>query len=176
MDLLFELLDALAQRSVLRQQPGDFRFQLGDPSISIIHDPINVTENPISGKRKCLTVTTRALFDINGRAIATFVGTNDAGATDSDPTGGGATGNNMVQTSASVYDNGGVGDGNLTQSTAYVDATGANNRVTGYGYDFRDRQISTTDATGRYSARQPGPGHDRGDVRQREHGPTACPR
>ncbi len=57
LDLLFELLDALAQRDILRQQPGDFRFQLGDPSISIIHDPINVTENPISGKRKCLTVT-----------------------------------------------------------------------------------------------------------------------
>ncbi len=65
LDLLFELLDALAQRSVLRLQPGDFRFQLGDPSISIIHDPVNVTENPISGKRKCLTVTSARLAAAN---------------------------------------------------------------------------------------------------------------
>ncbi len=39
---------------------------------------------------------TRTVFDSRGRAVQTFVGTNDAGATDADPTGGGAPGNNMV--------------------------------------------------------------------------------
>src|SRR5690606_20823641 len=59
--------------------------------------------------------------------------------TDSDPTGGSAAGNNMVQLSASVYDGGSAGgDGNLTQSTAYVD--GSTTRVTSYSYDFRNRR------------------------------------
>ena len=38
--------------------------------------------------------------------------------------------------------------GNLTQQTQYVSA--GDTRVTGFGHDFRNRKISTTDATGRY--------------------------
>jgi len=81
-----------------------------------------------------------------------WVGTNDTGATDADPTGGGAPGNNMVQTTANQYDDGSDGgDGNLTQVTQYVSATSGDTRVTAFGYDFRDRRTSMTDATNRYT-------------------------
>ncbi len=64
------------------------------------------------------------------------------GATDSDPTGGGATGNNMVQVSANQYDGGSAGgDNNLTQQTRYVDS--GTSRVTTFLYDWRDRRTDT---------------------------------
>lgn len=84
---------------------------------------------------------TRSVYNPMGWVTGQWVGTNDHGATDSDPTGGGAPGNNMVLVRANVYDGGATtpgGDGNLTQQTAYQDATVT--RVTGYAYDFRDRQ------------------------------------
>ena len=80
----------------------------------------------------------RTVLDVRGRAIATYVGTNDAGATDADPTGSHASGNNMVQITGQQFD----ADGNLTQVSQYVDAT--TTRVTNYGYDWRDRQVTTT--------------------------------
>jgi YD repeat-containing protein len=82
------------------------------------------------------------VFDARGNAVQTWVGTNDAGATDSDPTGGGAQGNNMVLVTSFVYDGGQAGgDNNLTQQTQYVDASTA--RVTSFLYDWRDRQTDT---------------------------------
>ncbi len=87
------------------------------------------------------TITAK-VFDPRGLVLGIFVGTNATGATSSDPTGGGAPGNNMVQVTGNVYDGGSSGgDGNLTEKTAFVDATGENDRVTSYIYDFRDRQI-----------------------------------
>jgi len=87
---------------------------------------------------------TRTVFDALGRPIGTWVGTNDNGATSTDPTGGGASGNNMVQVTGLVYDNGlAGGDSNVTQQTAYVDATGTNDRVTTFLYDFRNRRTDT---------------------------------
>jgi hypothetical protein len=89
---------------------------------------------------------TRTVVDAMGRPVSSWVGTNDNGATASDPTGGGAAGNNMKQVSGSVYDNGQAGgDSNVTQQTALVDSTSANNRATTFCYDFRDRR---TDADG----------------------------
>jgi hypothetical protein len=41
---------------------------------------------------------TRTVFEVRGMPTAVFVGTNDAGATNAGPTGGGASGNDMVQT------------------------------------------------------------------------------
>ena len=74
------------------------------------------------------------------QALQTWVGTNDTGATDTDPDGSGSP-NNMLQVSASEYDGGAAGqDGNLTETTAYVDASGTKDRVTSYQYDFRNRQ------------------------------------
>lgn len=84
---------------------------------------------------------TRIVFDILGRPQKMYVGTNDNGATASDPTGGGATGNNMVLVTEHQYDGGGVGDGNLTQTKQWVDAS--TSRVTTFSYDWRNRRTAT---------------------------------
>ena len=82
---------------------------------------------------------TRTVYNPIGWVLGVWVGTDDTGATDNDPTGGGASGNNMVQITGYEYDGGSAGgDGNLTQLTQYVD--GSTTRVTSYAYDFRDRQ------------------------------------
>ncbi len=84
----------------------------------------------------------RTVFDVRSLAVSGWMGTNDSGATNADPTGGGAPGNNMVQISGMVYDGGSAGgDGNLTQGTEYVDAS--TTRVTSYQYDFRNRRTVT---------------------------------
>ena len=62
----------------------------------------------------------RTVTDQLGRTRSVWTGSNDTGATDNDPTGGGAGGNDMVETGASLYDNGGAGDGNLTQQISFV--------------------------------------------------------
>ncbi len=82
---------------------------------------------------------TRTVFDANGRTVSTWSGTNDAGATDGDPSNGGANG--MKISTSNVYDGGAAGDGNLTSTTTYVDDTPAHNRVATYGYDWRDRPL-----------------------------------
>ena len=62
---------------------------------------------------------TRSVYDVRGQEVSQWIGTDDTDATDSDPTGGGATGNNMKMVSASEYDDGeDGGDGNLTKSDA----------------------------------------------------------
>ncbi|OAI41010.1 hypothetical protein AYO40_00590 [Planctomycetaceae bacterium SCGC AG-212-D15] len=81
----------------------------------------------------------RTVFDARSNPAQSWVGTNDNGATNNDPTGGGALGNNMVQVTLNVYDaNAAGGDNNLTQQTQYVD--GSTTRVTSFLYDWRDRQ------------------------------------
>ncbi|MFV2069020.1 MAG: hypothetical protein ACC645_18795, partial [Pirellulales bacterium] len=60
---------------------------------------------------------TRSVFDTHGRAVETYVGTDDSGASDADPTGcttsaGGSSSacdpdNNMVLVSESEYCDGG---------------------------------------------------------------------
>jgi YD repeat-containing protein len=80
-----------------------------------------------------------------------WVGTNDTGATDSNPAGAGSP-NNMVIITQNQYDSGDDGgDGNLTQQTQYLSATSGDTRITNFGYDFRDRRTSMTDAIGRYT-------------------------
>ena len=75
-----------------------------------------------------------------GWVLENWTGTNDNGATASDPSGGGAPGNNMIKVQANEYDGGSAGgDGNLTKQTQYQDATIT--RVTTFQYDFRDRQV-----------------------------------
>jgi hypothetical protein len=46
---------------------------------------------------------TRAVYDDDSRVLSVYVGTDDAGATDADPTGAGTTGNNMVCVTENVY-------------------------------------------------------------------------
>ena len=64
---------------------------------------------------------TRTVFDAPGRPIGTWVGTNDTGATSSNPTGSGAP-EQHGQITGIVYDNGlAGGDSNVTQQTDYVE-------------------------------------------------------
>lgn len=98
---------------------------------------------------------TRAVYDPRGLALATWVGTNDTGATESDPGNGGASGNNMQPVTVNMYDTNAYGsannsrDGLLTKVTSPVDANSGNDRVVEYRYDWRDRQTQTitTDGT-----------------------------
>src|SRR5665213_172111 len=86
---------------------------------------------------------TRIVYDAPGRPIGNWAGTNDTSATASNPAGSGAP-NNMVQITGTIYDFGNSGgDGNPTQVTLYVDASGTNDRVTALLYDFRNRQTDT---------------------------------
>jgi RHS repeat-associated protein len=82
------------------------------------------------------------VFDARGNPTRIYVGTDDTGATVGDPTGGGATGNNMVLVTESEYDGGSAGgDGNLTRVTQHVDAS--TTRVTSFTYDWRNRRTDT---------------------------------
>lgn len=95
-------------------------------------------------KRRNRTVTpggtiTFLVYDVRGQVKEKWIGTDDTGATQSDPSGGGATGNNMVIIAAVQYDGGtDGGDGNLTRQTQYVTAT--DTRVTHFEYDWRNRR------------------------------------
>jgi len=81
---------------------------------------------------------TRAVYDATGRVVSRWVGTNDAGATPSDPTGNSAPGNNMVQTLSLEYDNGNSdGLGLLTKETRPVDGNASHDQVTAMAHDFR---------------------------------------
>ncbi len=82
------------------------------------------------------------VFDVRNQLVESYAGTDDTGATESDPTGGGASGNDMVLMVAMQYDGGSDGgDGNLTRQTEHVDAS--TTRVTDYAYDWRNRQTET---------------------------------
>ncbi len=87
---------------------------------------------------------TRTTFDALGRTIGSYVGTADNGATDSDPTGGGVQGNNMVQVIGRTY-SADCDCSQPSQLTEFVDGNSVNNRVTNYVSDFRNRQIQITD-------------------------------
>ena len=81
----------------------------------------------------------RAVYDSLDRVTSTWVGTNDT------PTSGDWSPSNpagMVEVSSYVYDNGGVGDSNLTQETDYPGGS-ATARVTDYWYDWRDRLVAS---------------------------------
>ncbi|HEX7375606.1 MAG TPA: RHS repeat-associated core domain-containing protein [Pirellulales bacterium] len=108
---------------------------------------------------------TRTVHDPRNLPLSIWVGTNDTGAADTDPSGVSAflplppgegrgegalpasNGNNMVAVQINEFDgNASGGDGNLTLQTLPVDANPANNRDTAFAYDWRNRQIQTTAA------------------------------
>ncbi|MGH7134882.1 MAG: hypothetical protein ACREHD_04030, partial [Pirellulales bacterium] len=85
---------------------------------------------------------TRTVHDPRNLPLSIWIGTNDNGATDIDPTGGGTPGNNMVAVTINEYDGGASGgDGNLTLQTMPVDGNSANDRNTGFEYDWRNRRV-----------------------------------
>ena len=76
------------------------------------------------------------MFDTRNNAVATYVGTNDAGTTDEQPDGFKAPGNNMVRTVTNEFDNGNPIGGNnlLTSVTRHIDMSD-NDRLTEFAYD-----------------------------------------
>ena len=89
------------------------------------------------------------VYDSMDRVVSYWVGTNDAvsGAfgTPSYFVGSNAgAGNNMTEVESFVYDDGGIGDGNLTEVIQYPDGNtlGAQD-VSVYSYDFEDRLIAS---------------------------------
>ncbi len=82
------------------------------------------------------------VFDGLGRVLSTWVGTNDTPASGEWSPSNNTSPANMVQTTADVYDGGGVGDGNLTQETQYPGGTAAP-RMTQNWDDWRDRLVAT---------------------------------
>lgn len=91
----------------------------------------------------------RSVIDARGLVASVWIGTNDTGATNTDPTGAGASGNNMVLVTTNVYDGGtDGGNGNLTSVVRPVDSSSANDRSESLEYDFRDRLIGETRSDG----------------------------
>jgi RHS repeat-associated protein len=85
---------------------------------------------------------TRTVYDGLGRVVSTWVGTNDTPASGWWSPDNNTAPANMVQVTANVYDNGGVGEGDLTQVTRFPGG-GAAPRVTQYFYDWRDRLVAS---------------------------------
>ncbi len=98
-------------------------------------------------KRRVRTVSpggtiSAVVLDPRGLTLSTYIGTNDTGATEQDPTGATAPGgshpsNNMVLVSAAEYDIA----GRLILSTQHVDSS--TTRETSYSYDYRGRRLVT---------------------------------
>ena len=89
---------------------------------------------------------TRLVHDVRDNVVETYVGTNDAGATDEQPDGYNVPGNNMVKTATSIFDNGNPIGGNdlLTTAVEHVDSNPDNDRRTDFAHDFRNRNYLTT--------------------------------
>jgi RHS repeat-associated protein len=83
----------------------------------------------------------RTVYDSLGRPISDWVGTNDTSMMGDWSPMNNMSPANMVEVRSYQYDNGGVGDGNLTQVTDYPGGTAAP-RVTQFWYDWRDRQVA----------------------------------
>jgi RHS repeat-associated protein len=82
---------------------------------------------------------TRKVFNPRKQVLEVWTGTDDTGATDTDPGNGGAGGNNMKAVLENEYDHGSPGgNGLLTKETRPV--SDSVNRITEYGYDWRDRR------------------------------------
>jgi hypothetical protein len=84
----------------------------------------------------------RTVYDGLNRVVSTWVGTNDTpGSGEWSPTNN-TSPSNMIQVTGNQYDGNGVGDSNLTQTTAIPGGSAAN-RVNQVFYDWRDRQVAS---------------------------------
>ncbi|MBL9176975.1 MAG: hypothetical protein JNM65_02865 [Verrucomicrobiaceae bacterium] len=93
---------------------------------------------------------TREVLDARSLVTERWVGTNDVGATDSNPVGSGpSSGNNMVKVLASTYNDGQVDNpGSLIEERRPFNDTSADDQVITYGYDFRGRRVLSTTSDG----------------------------
>jgi YD repeat-containing protein len=84
----------------------------------------------------------RTVYDSRGKLISVWSGTDDDGATATNPAGSGGT-NNMVKVAEAEYDGGSAGGaGNLTKVTQYAGATDL--RITEAEYDWRNRLVAVS--------------------------------
>ena len=86
---------------------------------------------------------THSVYDGIYRLASTWIGTDDSTTNGSKwtPTNGSSS-SNMTQVTASEYDNGGVGNGNVTKSTQFPGG-GASPRITENLYDWQNRLVAT---------------------------------
>jgi len=115
----------------------------GDEGTNYDHTDFHYNASGIMNRQETPGGTiTFTVFDVRHNPTKVYVGTDDTGATSDDPTGGGATGNNMVLVTENEYDSAGDGgDGNLTKQTQHVNAT--TTRVSTHTYDWRNRRTDT---------------------------------
>jgi YD repeat-containing protein len=98
---------------------------------------------------------TRTVFDGLGRDVSTWIGTSDTPTTGFwSPTNN--AGANMVMVSSNIYDNGGVGDGNLTESIQYPNGTTGERGTLNY-FDWRDREVASKQGAAVNSSGTPTP-------------------
>ena len=88
-----------------------------------------------------------SVYDSYGDVLSDWVGTNDTPSSGEWSPSNNTGSSNMVEVDSYQYDNGGVGDGNLTQETDYPQ-DGASNSVTDYFYDWRDRLVAEQTGVG----------------------------
>jgi RHS repeat-associated protein len=93
---------------------------------------------------------TREVLDARALVTERWVGTNDVGATDSNPAGSGpSSGNNMVKVLANTYNDGQVDNpGSLIEEQRPFNDTSADDQVITYAYDFRGRLVLSTTSDG----------------------------
>jgi RHS repeat-associated protein len=87
---------------------------------------------------------TRTVYDGQHREVSEWIGTDDTPSSGYWSPTNNTSPSNMVETSSYVYDNGGVGDGDLTQVTQYPSGSAAN-RVTDYWYNWEDQKVAEKD-------------------------------
>ncbi len=83
----------------------------------------------------------RTVSDFLGRIVSQWVGTDDTPAMGEWSPDNNTSPSNMIQVAAYAYDNGAIGDGNLTEMTLYPGGSAAD-RVTDYFYDWRNRLVA----------------------------------
>lgn len=89
---------------------------------------------------------TREVMDARNLVVEQWVGTDDVGATDTNPSGTGiSSGNNMVKVLTNTYNNGQADNpGSLIEQRLPFSDTIGDEQVITYGYDFRGRRILST--------------------------------
>jgi RHS repeat-associated protein len=114
----------------------------------------NLTQYGYDNMRRVIRVVSpdltisRVVLNTPGWVAEQWLGTNDTGATASNPGGAGGA-NNMVKVVANQYDgNAAGGNGTLTKETRWEDAS--NTRVTDYTYDWRGRRTVVNPGLGYY--------------------------
>ncbi len=126
-----------------------------NPVLGVQNDHYNLvkygydTMNRLNRTLSASGTITRDVIDFRGLFLERWLGTDDSGATDSDPSGGAAPGNNMVPTIKNTYDSGTLDSlGRLIQERRLVNENPGDDRVNDYQYDDRGRLARVTEHNG----------------------------